>query len=609
MTKLLSSTSPIPLTKEELEGLQTITKDFSPLQLAWISGYFWKQSKITKQCLNIESNHQNIDNKIIVLPSIKLISASQTGNARRLAEQTKEELIAANLNVILVNAGDYKFKNLAQEQFLLLITSTYGLGEPPEEAIPLYKYIFSKKAPNLKNIKFAVFGLGDSSYEHFAKIGKDFDRRLEELGGHRLYLRIDADLNYQKQAEDWRKEIISILQDECKGNIDTKQQIKIINKNCNKVYINSYSKNSPYPAYLLVKQKITSRQSLKDVFHIELDLGNSGLQYQPGDALGVWYENNITLINELLNLTGIQKNESVTICNKSLSITEALQKYYTLTHNTPVIIEKYATLTKDKMLLALSGNQLQLNKFAATTPIIDMIRYAPTKLLSAKQLLSILNFLTPRLYSISSAQAEVGKEVHITVGVIRYKKNGKLITGDCSGYLADQLSLNDQVRIFIESNNNFRLPNDHNASIIMIGAGTGIAPFRAFMQQREYDGASGLSWLFFGNQHLTDDFLYQIEWQQYLKKGILTKIDVAWSRDLSHKVYIQDRIQEKSSEIWHWIQEGAYIYVCGNANLMARAVEQTLMNIIMKKGGMNGEQADEFLDELRISHRYQRDIY
>lgn len=594
MTKQVPPTS-LPLSAQQLDRLQAATSDFSSLQLSWISGYFWGRVA--------ESQPTGVSAAATLKP-ITLLSASQTGNARRLAEQLHDDLIAAKLDVVLINAGNYKFKQIAQEKLLVVVTSTQGEGDPPEEAVALYKYLFSKKAPALQDTQFAVFGLGDSSYEHFAKTGKDLDSRLAELGAQRLYDRVDADVGYQ--AEAWRGAMVELLKAQMKVTSPVQQKLAVSSA-IDKVDFNPYTKEAPLTAHLSINQKITSRQSLKDVRHLEIDLADSGLLYQPGDALGVWYENDPTLIRELLELLWLKGDEPVEVMGYTLPLSEALQKHYELTQNTPAIVERYTTLAKDKALLAVVADKTRLKHFSLATPITDMVRRAPIKL-RAEQLLALLRPLTPRLYSIASSQAEVGEEVHITVGVVRYEIDGRARTGGASGYLADRLLEDDEVRVFIERNDNFRLPHDPSTPVIMIGPGTGIAPFRAFMQQREANGKLGQNWLFFGNPHFTNDFLYQVEWQRYVKDGLLTQIDVAWSRDQVQKIYVQDKVREKGAEMWRWIQQGAHIYVCGS-NRMARDVEKALVDVVAKHGSMNREQADEFLNELRIERRYQRDVY
>ncbi|ELQ6140976.1 NADPH-dependent assimilatory sulfite reductase flavoprotein subunit [Cronobacter sakazakii] len=590
----------LPLSPEQLARLQTATHDFTPTQLAWLSGYFWGM-------VNQQPGAAVMQKPAAPASVITLISASQTGNARRVAEALRDDLLAVQLNVNLVNAGDYKFKQIAQEKLLIVVASTQGEGDPPEEAVALHKFLLSKKAPKLDGTAFAVFGLGDTSYEHFCQAGKDFDTRLAELGAERLLDRVDADVEYQAAAQAWRQRVVDVLKARVPKEAPSQAAITASGA-VNLVDSTPYTKESPLTATLSVNQKITGRHSEKDVRHIEIDLGDAGLRYQPGDALGVWYQNDPALVQELLELLWLKGDEPVTVGEKTLPLSEALQWHFELTVNTAAIVENYATLTRSEALLPLVGDKAKLQDYAARTPIVDMVRFAPAQL-EADQLLGLLRPLTPRLYSIASSQAEVENEVHITVGVVRFDIEGRPRAGGASSYLADRLEEDSEVRVFIEHNDNFRLPATPETPVIMIGPGTGIAPFRAFMQQREADGATGKNWLFFGNPHFTEDFLYQVEWQRYVKEGLLTRIDLAWSRDQDHKIYVQDKIREQGAELWRWIQEGAHLYVCGDANRMAKDVEQALLEVIAAYGGMDAEAADEYLSELRVERRYQRDVY
>lgn len=604
MTNSATPTALLPLTQEQLARLQAATRDLSSQQLIWLSGYFWGQASIAP------GNTANTTVVSAAAPvadalTITVISASQTGNARRIAEQLRDDLLAAQLTVNLVNAGDYPVKRLAQAHCLLIVTSTQGEGEVPEEAIALHKLLFSKKAPALPETQFAVFSLGDSSYERFCQAGKDFDQRLAELGATRLLDRIDADIDYQAQASAWRQEVVTLLTSRLPAtNIPPAAGVTSVVPTAR----SAYSKAHPYRAQLSVRQKITGRHSDKDVRHLEIDLGDSALTYQPGDALGIWFENDPALVNELLDLLWLNGDETVTVAGTSLPLAQALQTKFELTQNTRLIVERYAAFSRSPRLLALLADKAQLQQYAHHTPLVDMVRETPTEL-TTEQLISLLRPLTPRLYSIASAQGEVGNEVHITVGVVRYDVNGRPRSGGASGYLADHLPVDGEVPVFIEPNDHFRLPADATTPVIMIGPGTGIAPFRAFMQQREVEGAEGKNWLFFGNPHFTDDFLYQVEWQRYVKQGLLTRIDLAWSRDQAQKVYVQDKLRQQGAEVWRWLQQGAHIYVCGDANRMAHDVEQALLQLVAEHGAMDTEQADDFLSELRQQRRYQRDVY
>lgn len=601
MTKKQSPISALPISMEQLARLQTAVDDFSSHQLAWLSGYLWgmvNQNTVTSTPVSAPVPQDE---------TITIISASQTGNARRLSEQLREKLLSEKLNVNLVNAGDYKFKQIAQEKILVIVASTQGEGEPAEEAVALYKYLHSKKAPSLNETAYAVFALGDSSYEKFCQAGKDFDTQLAQLGAKPLLARIDADVEYQAIADAWIEELSQLL----KARVPTQSTHQLVAAqvgSVDEIHSSPYTKTSPLTASLSVNQKITGRGSLKDVRHIEIDLGDSGLRYQPGDALGVWFDNDPALVEELIGLLWLTGDEKVQVAEQSYTLRDALTHHLELTQNSPLIVEKYANLSKDETLLGLISDKQALLYYAQNTPIVDMVRQAAAQP-TAQEFVELLRPLTPRLYSIASSQAETEDEVHITVGVVRYDIDGRARTGGASGFLADRLKEGDELRIFIEHNDNFRLPADSTKPVIMIGPGTGIAPFRAFMQQRDNEEATGKNWLFFGNPHFVEDFLYQVEWQRYVKEGLLTNISLAWSRDQAQKVYVQDKLREQGEEVWHWIEEGAHIYVCGDANHMARDVEQALLEIISQYGNMDSESADEFLSELRVERRYQRDVY
>lgn len=599
MTTPAPLTGLLPLNPEQLARLQAATTDLTPEQLAWVSGYFWGVLNPRSGAVAVTPAPEG------KMTGITLISASQTGNARRVAEALRDDLLAANLNVTLVNAGDYKFKQIASEKLLVVVTSTQGEGEPPEEAVALHKFLFSKKAPTLNDTAFAVFSLGDTSYEFFCQAGKDFDNKLAELGGERLLDRVDADVEYQTAAAQWRARVVDVLKS--RTPVVTPAQ-PVASGAVNEIHTSPYTKEAPLRASLSLNQKITGRNSEKDVRHIEIDLGDSGLRYQPGDALGVWYQNDPALVKEIVELLWLKGDEPVTVDGKLLPLAEALQRHCELTVNTANIVENYATLTRSESLLPLVGDKAQLQHYAAATPIVDMVRFSPAQL-DADALVGLLRPLTPRLYSIASSQAEVENEVHLTVGVVRYDIEGRARAGGASSFLADRIEDDGEVRVFIEHNDNFRLPTNPETPVIMIGPGTGIAPFRAFMQQRAAEDAPGKNWLFFGNPHFTEDFLYQVEWLRYVKEGLLSRIDLAWSRDQKEKIYVQDKLREQGAELWRWINDGAHIYVCGDANRMAKDVEQALLEVIAEFGGMDLESADEYLSELRVERRYQRDVY
>ena len=593
---------PNPLPDEIFSALSPLT----PLQLAWLSGYCWAQAGGAADAPQRPSENTDPAVQAAAAPAnITVLSASQTGNARAVAARLHEALLARNLPATLASCADYKPKNLASEQILLLVTSTQGEGEPPEEALSLFKLINGKKAPDLGGLKFAVLGLGDSSYPKFCGAAVDFDSRFAALGGTRLLPRTDCDLEFQAEAEAWMAKIVPAVAAECKTAAPAAQAAPQFSDGLS-AGPSAYGKENPFPATLSVRQKITGRNSDKDVRHIEIDLAGSGLQYTAGDALGVWFDNDGELVSRLLAAVALTGDEAVDVNGENKTLREALTHDYEISQNTPHFVKGYAELAGNAELAERA--QTDAAALVAEYPPVALAEHYPAKL-TAEQLVSLLRPLAPRLYSIASAQDEVGDEVHLTVGVLNYESDGKPFTGAASGYLAERLPEEGQVRVFVERNPNFRLPENPDTPIIMIGCGTGIAPFRAFMQQRAADGAGGKNWLVFGNPHFTDDFLYQTEWQQFAKDGLLTKYSFAWSRDQKEKIYVQHRLQENGAQIWDWIKEGAHIYVCGDAAKMAKDVEAALLAVIAAHGGMDGDAADEYLDEMRQEKRYQRDVY
>ena len=592
-----------PLPTEILNLLPTLT----PLQLAWLSGYAWSQASGVEQPVAGQHLAANLTALSVEPFSITVLSGSQTGNAKLVADKVAAELTEAGIAVKRVALKDYKAKTIADEKYLLLVTSTQGEGEPPEEGVVLHKLLNGKIAPKLTELQFAVLGLGDSSYPNFCQAGKDFDQRFAELGATRLFERVDADLDYSATAEQWSRDIVAIVKEKAAQASPVVQSIATATT-APVAKESQYNKANPFPATLITNQKITGRQSDKDVRHLEFDLAGSDLHYQAGDALGVWFDNDPTLVDEILSLAQIDPTTEVTIEGKTQTISTALLSHLELTQNTPAFVKGYAALAHNEQLNDLVADNQALQELVQRTPIVDVLHKFPAKL-TAEQLVSLLRPLTPRLYSISSSPAEVGEEVHLTVGVVRFEHEGRARSGAASSFLADRVEEDGAVRVFVEHNDNFRLPNDTTKPIIMVGSGTGVAPFRAFMQQRVADEANGKNWLIFGNPHFASDFLYQTEWQQFAKDGFLHKYDFAWSRDQEKKIYVQDKIRENSTALWQWLQEGAYFYVCGDASKMAKDVEQALLKVIAKEGNLSPDEAEDYLNELREEKRYQRDVY
>jgi len=481
-----------PLPTEILNLLPTLT----PLQLAWLSGYAWSQASGVEQPVAGQHLAANLTALSVEPFSITVLSGSQTGNAKLVADKVAAELTEAGIAVKRVALKDYKAKTIADEKYLLLVTSTQGEGEPPEEGVVLHKLLNGKKAPKLTELQFAVLGLGDSSYPNFCQAGKDFDQRFAELGATRLFERVDADLDYSATAEQWSRDIVAIVKEKAAQASPVVQSIATATT-APVAKESQYNKANPFPATLITNQKITGRQSDKDVRHLEFDLAGSDLHYQAGDALGVWFDNDPTLVDEILSLAQIDPTTEVTIEGKTQTISTALLSHLELTQNTPAFVKGYAALAHNEQLNDLVADNQALQELVQRTPIVDVLHKFPAKL-TAEQLVSLLRPLTPRLYSISSSPAEVGEEVHLTVGVVRFEHEGRARSGAASSFLADRVEEDGAVRVFVEHNDNFRLPNDTTKPIIMVGSGTGVAPFRAFMQQRVADEASGRNRRSFG---------------------------------------------------------------------------------------------------------------
>ncbi|GLT17054.1 sulfite reductase [NADPH] flavoprotein alpha-component [Vibrio zhanjiangensis] len=595
-----------PLNDQQLNTLQQSVSDLSPSQLAWVSGYFWGLSQ-TQSPVSVKGL-SSTQVALAAQPAGKLtiIFASQTGNAKGVAEALEKEATALGITAELYDASDYKGKQLAKETHVIIVASTNGEGEAPDNAIELHEFLQSKKAPKLPNLHYGVIALGDSSYEFFCQTGKDFDSYLSKLGATPFIERIDCDVDYGTDAKNWRQQALDLVKQDLAS---ASNEAQVVQLPLSQAAVSSpYNKSHPFPATLVTNQKITGRDSGKDVRHIEIDLAGSGLSYQPGDALGVWYENSSDLANAILSQVGLSGVESIELDGESLSVHSALVRHFEITAANPQFVTKFAQASGSQKLLELIDDKDKLRHYANQTQIIDVLGEKKTQL-SAQELVGLLRRLTPRLYSIASSQAEVEQEVHLTVGVVEYQHEDEQRFGGASSFLCHRLDEGAQVKVFVEHNNSFKLPADDTTPIIMIGPGTGVAPFRSFLQEREAREAQGKNWLFFGDRTFTQDFLYQVEWQKYLKSGVLNYLDVAFSRDQGEKVYVQHRILEKGEEVWRWLEQGAYIYVCGDATRMAKDVHQALIHVVEQYGHRSHNDAEEFINQLRKEKRYQRDVY
>ncbi|WP_421167389.1 assimilatory sulfite reductase (NADPH) flavoprotein subunit [Aeromonas dhakensis] len=591
-----SLTNLTPLSDEQQRQLSQALSTLNTQQLAWVSGYLYGLSQAGSQ--------PAVTGAAATAPSgnLTILYGSQTGNAKGVASAIKAQAEARGLPVTLTSMADYKPKQLKKETHLLVVVSTYGEGEPPESAVDLYEQLKKGKVGKLEGLKFAVLGLGDSSYEFFCQTGKDFDSLLTKAGADRVHELASLDVDYQDAAKAWGEQALNAIAATLSAGPAGSSVASAVQQ---AVGHSQYSKENPFPARLSVNQKITGRDSTKDIRHIEISLEESGIRYQPGDALGIWFDNDADLVGEVLALAHLSGDEATA----RGSLREVLSRELELTRLHGGFITGLAEISDNAALKDLAGDKAQVNTLVASAQVVDVLKRFPTAL-TAEQLIGLLRPLTPRLYSIASSQSEVEEEVHLTVGVVRYpQEDGTVRSGAASSYLADRLPEDAEVRVFVEHNDNFRLPQNPDTPVIMVGPGTGIAPFRAFLQEREAQGADGKNWLFFGNPHFTQDFLYQVEWQRYVKSGLLSKISLAFSRDQANKIYVQDRLREAGLELYQWLEAGAHFYVCGDANHMAKDVQEALLDVIAEHGQKSREEAEEYLSELRRAKRYQRDVY
>ena len=593
--------TPTPLTAQQLAALEDVLRGMSAVQLAWTCGYLAGRLSQNGDVGVVAAGHPQVDSS---QKAPLILFGSQTGNSKGIATKLQAALAGIGISANVSDMASYKQAALKSEQTVIIITATYGEGEPPEGAELFHKWLMGKRAPELKGLNFAVLGLGDSSYEFFNKTAQDFDTRLEALGGTRLLECVELDVDYKAAAEAWIADIVAKLKS-LSGSVAPSVPLTQTVPTASSA---AWTKENPFVAELLVNQKITGRRSEKDVRHIEISLEGSGLTYKPGDALGVWFTNHAALVEEILAITGADGDVHVSSASGEVTLTDALTNHFELTQAYPGFVTKVADLTGDTRYISLSDDKASLRTAVADRQIADILRANPVAL-TAGQLAAALRPLQPRLYSIASSQTELPDEVHTTVAVVRYAVDGAAREGGASGVIGGRSEPGDTVRVYIEPNDHFRLPVDPETPVIMIGPGTGIAPFRAFLQERDATGASGKSWLFFGNPHFTEDFLYQVELQDYLSRGILTHLNVAFSRDQPQKIYVQDKLRKHAVELYKWIQDGAHIYICGDGQRMAKDVHAALLDIVSEQAGLDPDGAEVLLDDLRASGRYQRDVY
>lgn len=516
--------------------------------------------------------------------------------------------------VTLSAMNSFKPNSLKKVENLLILASTHGEGEPPDNAISFHEFLYSKRAPQLDNLWFSVLSLGDTSYEFFCQTGKDFDQRLEEIGGKRLSPRVDCDLDYDEPAAEWFEQVLSGLNERLNASaVAVSEAAADAAGSALAVEQSAYSRTNPFKAEVLANINLNGRGSDRETRHLELSLEGSNLQYEPGDCLGIYPENHPELVEKLIEALGWKADEIVPVNKKGEESTlqDALTHHYEITVLTKPLMEQAAKLSSNDSLRGLlaAGNEQKLKSYVEGRDLLDLVTDFSPWQVSAREFVTILRKLPARLYSIASSNKANPDEVHLTVRSVRYQAHGRDRYGVTSVQLAERVQPGDSLSIYIQNNPNFKLPANPDTPVIMIGPGTGVAPFRAFLEEREELGSEGKSWLFYGDRHFVTDFLYQTDWQRMLKDGVLTRMDVAFSRDTDEKVYVQHRLLENSREVYEWLQEGAHVYVCGDEKHMAHDVQAALIMILEREGGLSPEDASAYLAELQQQQRYQRDVY
>lgn len=599
-----------PLASNQVTEFNAFAGRLSSEQAAWLLGYLTASQQL-----------QPSGNAITTAATpaaaagagqLTVLFASQTGNAAKVAKTVAAAATNAGIPALAVSTGDYKTTGLRNERNLVLVASTQGEGDPPESAVEFHRFLFGKRAPRLEDMRFAVLALGDYSYTNFCKAGADFDQRLEELGAKRILPRVDCDVEYQASAEGWQAQVIDAFRP-----LVAKEPPGVVEAQAAAVApaatepTAAYDKSRPFAAAVLERISLNGRGSEKRTFHVEISLTGSGISYEPGDALGVVARNAPEYVRDLLAAAHLPGEGAVTVDGKQQGLEEALTDFFEVTTITRPFVKAYAEYTRATDLQALleKGNEEGFRNYAHGREIVDILLSHPARELAPQTFVSMLRRLQPRLYSIASSLLVHEDEVHLLVGLTRYESYGRRRDGVCSSFIAERLREDEPLRVYPSPNPNFRLPQNRDARVIMIGPGTGVAPFRAFVEEREALGCRGRNWLFFGDQHFTTDFLYQVEWQRWHRAGVLSHLDLAFSRDQSQKIYVQHRMLERSRELFAWLQDGAYVYVCGDASKMAADVHEALVGVVMKEQGKGREAAVEYVENLQAQKRYQRDVY
>ena len=610
------------LTPQQIEQVSSAVNGLTPAQMVWASGYLQGlsaqvaapdqagmtlssavQAAIAPEQSGLMLTSMAPEAAAPIAQKVTVLYGSQTGNSRKLAEKLHAALEAKGQQVTLQNMLNYRGNQLKKEENLIAVISTHGNGEPPDEALGFFKFLNGAKAPKLDHLKFSVLALGDSSYDEYCQTGYELDARFAELGAKRLSDVVACDVDYADDAAEWQDKVLELLE----PSISTPTAQVVILPTTSASVMTEYSEQNPFQAEVLEKLILTDDGSDKSVLHLELSLEDSGLVYSPGDIVAIQSDNQVSLVDAVISELSLDATEQVSIKKDTFSLREALLKKRELTHITRKQLQVYAEQLGNLELLAQANDKSQLVDDVEAADVLDVLQMWPMKL-SAQALVDWLRPLSARQYSIASSEAASPEEVHVLVKHVEYDYRGRKHGGVCSTQLAS-IESGEALGVSIKPNSSFKLPENGDTKVIMIGAGTGVAPFRSFLFEREAQNIEGNTWLFFGEQRFQTDFLYQTEWQQFLQSGVLEKMSVAFSRDQAEKVYVQNRILDESETVYQWLESGAHIYICGDMHHMAKDVHQALITVIARHSARSTEEASDWLDQLIAEKRYQRDVY
>ncbi len=581
---------------------------FSPEQRLWLNGYLaglFSDASLAARAMNGLSAAPAAPAKPLVV-----LYGSQTGTAEGLAKKASKEAAKRGFAPKLVDMAKYETVDLTKEKNVLVITSTYGDGDPPDNAQAFWNYLSADTAPPLAHLSYSVLALGDTNYAAFCQVGKICDERFEKLGARRVHPRVDCDVDYDAPAKSWTEGVFAALASTSGGATATASNGASVEEDA--AAEAGYSKKNPFPARLLTNRLLNAEGSGKEVRHYEISLAGSGLSYEVGDALGVVPANCNEIVGDILRALGCDGEEAVKIPDGAeTSLRLALTQHFDITRPSPDLLKAAAERGAAGGELAGmldSARKDDLKKFLWGREVIDVIT-GLTAPFTAPELIALLKKLQPRLYSISSSPKAHPDEVHLTIAAVRYDGQGRARKGVCSTFLADRCADHTAVPVFVQTSHGFRLPDNGDVPVIMCGPGTGIAPFRAFLEERLATGAKGRNWLFFGDQKRDTDFLYREQLEGWVADGHLTRLDLAFSRDQAEKIYVQNRMLENAAELFSWLESGAHFYVCGDASRMAKDVDAALYQIAETAGGMSKEAAAAYIQKLKADKRYQRDVY